>query len=195
VLAGGLSRRLGGIPKGLELVGGQRIVDRVVTALRPVTTDIIVSASDEMARKWLDNAVLVIDSRARLGGLSGVEAAVAARGDSLVVAWDMPFVTTDLLELLLREHLDTQADVVVPESESPYGIEPFCAFYGARILRSLSAFLDAGGGPARDFLGSVEVVHRVPISTVRRIGDPERLFFSVNTPDDLARANEMTATA
>lgn len=194
MLAGGLSRRLGGAPKGLELVGGVRILDRVANALGPVTSSLIVSAASESAHKWLDNAALVIDKRARIGGLGGVEAALAEHGDALVVAWDMPFVTTALLELLAREQVRNDADVVVPESESRFGLEPFCAFYGARALRALTSFLDAGGGTARDFLHSVNRLYRVPLATIRQIGEPGRLFFSVNTPDDLARANAMVQT-
>jgi molybdopterin-guanine dinucleotide biosynthesis protein A len=194
VLAGGLSRRLGGVPKGLELVGGVRIIDRVANALRPVTSSIVVASSAEKAREWLDDASIVIDKQSRSGGLAGVEAAVAAGDDALVVAWDMPFVTTGLLDLLTREQVRTDADIVVPESESPYGVEPFCAFYSARVFRSLTAFLDAGGGPARDFLRSYDRVHRVPLAAIGEVGDPDRLFFSVNTHDDLVRANAMVET-
>lgn len=175
-------------------MGGVRILDRVADALRPVTSRIIISATSDSAHKWLDNAALVIDKRANVGGLAGVEVALAEHGDALVVAWDMPFVTSRLLELLAREQVRNDADIVVPDSESPYGLEPFCAFYGARALRSLNSFLDAGGGPARDFLHSVNRLYRVPLAAIRQIGEPGRLFFSVNTRDDLARANTMAQT-
>lgn len=186
---------MGGVPKGLELVGGIRIIDRVANALRPVTARLVVASGAEKAHEWLDNASIVTDKLTRTGGLAGVEAAVASRDDALVVAWDMPFVTTNLLDLLTREQARTDADLVVPESGSPYGVEPFCAFYSARVHHSLTVFLDAGGGPARDFLHSIDRVHRVPLAAIREIGDPDRLFFSVNTHDDLVRANAMVATS
>ena len=194
MLAGGLGRRLGGVPKGLELVGGIRIIDRVANALRHATSGIIVSSNSIKAHEWLDDAVIVTDKRSGIGGLAGIESALAEHDAALVVAWDMPFVTSALLELLKREQTRNHADIVVPESESPYGVEPFCAWYSARVLRSLTAFLDAGGGPARDFLRSIERVHRVPLAAIRDVGDPDRLFFSVNTRDDLARANAMVET-
>jgi molybdopterin-guanine dinucleotide biosynthesis protein A len=194
VLAGGLSRRFGGVPKGLERVGGIRIIDRVANALRTVTPKIVISSNDGKALKWLDNVVVMADKRPRFGGLAGIESVLEAHGDSLVVAWDMPFVTPALLELLTREQARDGADIVVPESESPYGLEPFCAFYSARALRKLTAFLDAGGGAARDFIRSIDRVRRVPLSALGVVGDPGRLLFSVNTPDDLARANAMVET-
>lgn len=194
MLAGGRSRRFGGVAKGLQLAGGLRIIDRVSSALAAVTTSVVISANDALARDWLDNAVVVSDNRREMGGLAGIEAALAAHGDVLVVAWDMPFVSPALLRLLLDEQQRHDADVVVPESGSPHGIEPFCAFYSARARPALTAFLDAGGGPAHDFLRSIERTHRVPTAAIRAIGDPDRLFFSVNTPDDLARANAWIGT-
>jgi molybdopterin-guanine dinucleotide biosynthesis protein A len=89
----------------------------------------------------------------------------------------------------------TGADAVVPESESPHGFEPFCAFYSHRVRKSLTEFLSAGGGPAHVFLRSVSRLHIVPTHQVAWSGDPKRLLFSVNTPEDLERAHAMLARA
>jgi molybdopterin-guanine dinucleotide biosynthesis protein A len=126
--------------------------------------------------------------------MAGVEAALSRGRDALVVAWDMPFVTPLLLQALIHEAIVHDADVTVPESDSPYGFEPFCAHYSVRVRPSLAKFFDGGGGAARDFLGQIPRVHRIPISAVEKLGDPRRLFFSVNTPDDLERARAMAAS-
>jgi molybdopterin-guanine dinucleotide biosynthesis protein A len=39
ILAGGAGSRFGGMPKGLERVGGVRVIDRVATALRSVASE------------------------------------------------------------------------------------------------------------------------------------------------------------
>src|SRR6188768_632816 len=52
VLAGGASRRFGGTPKGLERVGSTRIIDRVASALRGVTADLLLAANDPAATAW-----------------------------------------------------------------------------------------------------------------------------------------------
>ena len=46
ILAGGQATRYGGLPKGLELVRGVRIIDRVRAALEPVTDDLLLVAND-----------------------------------------------------------------------------------------------------------------------------------------------------
>jgi molybdopterin-guanine dinucleotide biosynthesis protein A len=107
----------------------------------------------------------------------------------------MPFVTSSLLRSLIEMARRLDADAVLPESRSPYGFEPFCAYYSARIRQPLSEFLDAGGGAAREFLSRRPGVHRLPLTAVASIGDPSRLFFSVNTPEDLERARTMISEA
>jgi molybdopterin-guanine dinucleotide biosynthesis protein A len=192
VLAGGSSRRLGGTPKGLEPVDGIRIVDRVAAALRDVTVDLLLVANDADASRWLPGASLISDRHPGTGGLAGVEAALATGGcDALVVAWDMPFVTPAILRAILEAAAAHGADIVLPESDSPYGFEPFCAYYSARVLPSLSQFLERGGGAARDFIGRASRVHLLPAVDVASVGDPRRMFFSVNTPADLERARAM----
>ena len=49
ILAGGLSTRYGGSPKGLERVHGVRIIDRVRAALEPVVDDLLLIANDDAA--------------------------------------------------------------------------------------------------------------------------------------------------
>jgi molybdopterin-guanine dinucleotide biosynthesis protein A len=172
-------------------VGGARVIDRVVSALKQVTTELLLVANDPDARDWLPGVAVVADLHHGAGGLAGVEAALSRGRDALVVAWDMPFVTPALLNALVEAARDSNADVALPESDSPYGFEPFCAFYSARVGPALSAFYKRGGGAAGDFLRQVDRLHRVPITDIERIGDPRRLFFSVNTPDDLERARAM----
>ncbi len=106
----------------------------------------------------------------------------------------MPFVTTDLLRAILEAAAQHDADVVVPASPSPHGFEPFCAFYSARVGDPLTAFLEQGGGAAHEFISGLPRVHRLPLATVRQSGDPDLLFFSVNTAADLERARALAAT-
>lgn len=84
---------------------------------------------------------------------------------------------------------------MVPESDSPHGIEPFCAWYAGRCRSAAEGFLAAGGGPARDFVDALPTVVRVPTEDVARFGDPRTMFLSVNTPGDLARARAIAASA
>jgi molybdopterin-guanine dinucleotide biosynthesis protein A len=184
---------LAGALKGLEMVGDHRIIDRVAAALQPVTAELLLVANNADASRWLPGVAVLSDLRPGAGGLAGVETALSRGSDVMVVAWDMPFVPSPLLQALLDAARANDADVGVPESESPYGFEPFCAYYSAKTLSSLSEFLREGGGATRDFLRRQSRVYRMPLAEVAIFGDPRRVFFSVNTPDDLTRARAMAA--
>ena len=128
ILAGGASRRFGGKPKGLEQVGGARIVDRVRAALAPACGETVLLANDPSATAWIPGMRVLGDVHAGTGGLAGVHAALLLGGDALVVAWDMPFVTTELLQGIAAAASAADAMICVPESPS-HGVEPFCSFY------------------------------------------------------------------
>ena len=185
VLAGGLATRYGGHRKGLERVGGERIIDRVAGALRAVCDELLLVANDDSADGWLPGVRRVSDLLVGQGSLGGIHAALAqAGGPVLVVAWDMPFVPASLLAELLAAGMSGGADAVVPESDSKRGLEPLCAFYGAACLPAIEGRLAAGDRRVVAFYEDVRV-SRLDAERVARHGDPSRIFMNVNTPDDL----------
>jgi len=159
-----------------------------------VTAEIVLLANDADAAHWMPGIHVLGDSHAGAGGLAGVESVLQSGRDALVVAWDMPFVNPKLLELLVADAQIDAVDVVIPDSNSPHGFEPFCAYYSARVRPALTAFLENGGGPARDFIAKVNA-RRIPLSASQRAGNPDQLFFSVNTPEDLLRARAIASSA
>jgi molybdopterin-guanine dinucleotide biosynthesis protein A len=193
VLAGGRSSRYGGLPKGLELVGSRRIVDRVADALRETTDALLLVANHPGAEEWLPGVPTVADVRPGAGSLGGIHAAlVHAATPILLVAWDMPFVPPSLLRALCR--LGEGADVAVPESDSSRrGVEPLCAYYAPSCLPAIERRLDAGDLRVVGFFDEVRT-RRLPAPEVARHGDPGRLFHNVNAPDDLVVAEEHATT-
>jgi molybdopterin-guanine dinucleotide biosynthesis protein A len=193
VLAGGAASRYGGLPKGLETVGGQRIIDRVAGNLRAVTDDLLLVANHPGAAAWLPGVRVAGDLVPNAGGLGGIHAALHhAASPVLIVAWDMPFVPAALLARLRA--LGDGADVAVPESGSRRGVEPLCAFYAPSCLPAIEQSLAAGDRRVIGFHAHVRVA-RLRADEVSAFGDPERLFMNVNTPDDLAIAEAHAATA
>ena len=191
ILAGGAASRYGGRPKGLERVGGRRVIDRVADALRASSDELMLIANDPGARDWMPGIPVAADVRTNCGSLGGIHAAIVrARSPVLVVAWDMPFVPSGLLEALRRT--GAVADAAVPESGSRRGMEPLCAFYTAACVPAIERRLDAGDRRVISFFDDVRV-ERLPESEVRRFGDPAVMFMNVNTPDDLALAERYAA--
>ncbi len=196
VIAGGRSRRYGA-PKALELVGGRRIVDRVIDALARVTGDIRLIANDPAIADAIELPSRP-DILEDLGALGGIHAALvwASETDSpgiIAVACDMPFLSADLLRHLADRAAQPDApDVVAPASDGPRGLEPLCAWYGTGCAGAIERAVERGDRRVIGFHGDVSVV-TVPIETVTTFGDPAILFMNVNTPADRAEAERIAS--
>jgi molybdopterin-guanine dinucleotide biosynthesis protein A len=181
---------MGGEPKGLMSVAGVRIIERVAAALAGATNRVVISTNDPAAADWLPGHATVSDLQPGLGPLGGIQAALAATGtDILVVAWDMPLLQTGVLRELRATGEAGDADVVAPKSNSPWGFEPLCAWYSSGALDAIGAHLEAGDARPGTLGDRVKVL----IVDVSSWGDPDEVFFSVNTPADLARAEAIAA--
>lgn len=190
VLAGGSAARMGGSPKGLESVGGARIIDRVARALGEAADTLLVVSFDSAAATWLPGVPAIPDRRPGLGPLSGIHAALAhTESDVLVVAWDMPFVPAAALRALRETGETLGADAAAPASNSPWGFEPLAAWYSASALPAVTAMLDASDGRVGAVADHVQLL-TVDVSSW---GDPEEMFLSVDMPADLERAAAVVA--
>ncbi len=190
ILAGGGATRFAGRPKGLETVGGERILDRLVRVMTAALGGpplLVANAPD--APSWRPDLRVVADVRPGLGALGGIYTAVVeAPAPVVLVAWDMPFVSEALLRRLaegLGEH-----DAFLPRSDGRRGVEPLCAAYGPACRDAIALSLEQGDLRAIAFHERIGV-GILPLSEVARCGDPEVLFFNVNTADDLARTDEL----
>jgi molybdopterin-guanine dinucleotide biosynthesis protein A len=190
ILAGGGATRFGGKPKGLERVGGERILDRLARAMRDALgSPPLLVANVPEAASWRSDLRVVADLRPGLGALGGIYTAVMeAPAPVVCVAWDLPFVSAPLIRRLaggLPDH-----DAVLPRSDGPAGVEPLCAAYGPACREAIAANLDAGDLRAVGFHARIRV-GILPLAEVALEGDPAFLFFNVNTADDLAQADEL----
>jgi molybdopterin-guanine dinucleotide biosynthesis protein A len=191
ILAGGRATRFGGRPKGLERVDGTRILDRVADALRAVTPDVMLVANAPDAPSWLPGTRVVPDVHRGCGSLAALHAALAhADSPVLVVAWDMPFVSSALLTTLLGA-AHAGVDAVLPLGE--HGPEPLCAWYASSCLAVAERLLGAGERRARALGEAVGAAH-LDLADHPMLGDPHAVLTSVNTPDDLSRANGLART-
>src|SRR6266850_4421681 len=79
ILAGGAASRYGGAPKGLLMVGGSRILDRVVARVQAVTGAApLLVANASGASAWRPDLKTIPDARPGFGSLGGIYTAVTA---------------------------------------------------------------------------------------------------------------------
>jgi molybdopterin-guanine dinucleotide biosynthesis protein A len=195
VLAGGRSTRFGS-PKALAVIGECTALERVAGALREVTDRVVVITGDPAIAAATDLPSLPDDTPG-LGPLGGIATALRLAADEgfpglLCVAVDMPFVGPGLLRRILTVARDRPGGAVVPESPGRRGFEPLCAYYPVGALASARSALEAGERAPHRLLERL-AVRRLPLEAIRGLGDPEVVFFNLNTPDDLARAQHIAA--
>ena len=190
ILAGGGATRFGGRPKGLEVLGGVRILDRLVAAFQDALGTLpALIANDPNAHTWHPELQTVPDVQPGAGALGGILTAVSLDPSPVVcVAWDMPFVPSSLLRRLAAE-LDG-VDAVLPASGGRRGLEPMCAGYGPACGPAIRTALSTGDLRAIAFHSAVRTCI-LPAETVAEFGDPSTLFFNVNSQDDLTQADAL----
>jgi molybdopterin-guanine dinucleotide biosynthesis protein A len=182
VLAGGAGSRLGR-PKATVPLGGAALIAHVVEAseaagLRPV---VVAKAGSELPA--LEAAVLREPAEPR-HPLVGLIAALRDADEAIVaLGCDTPFLVPPLLRHLAE--LEAAAAAV----EAGGRLHPLIARYSPSVLPSFERSLDAGSS----LTAAVEELAPVVIGEqeLEGFGDPERISFNVNTPEDLTRAEEM----
>jgi molybdopterin-guanine dinucleotide biosynthesis protein A len=169
------------------------MIDRAAAALTAACDDLIVIANDPGAGAWIPDAHVRADIRPGAGALGGVLTALVsgrpAPAAVLVLSWDSPFVPVELLRHLRSAGEDAGADAAVPVSHSRWGFEPLCAWYRASCIEAIERHLAAGDLRAGGWQEEVALV-RVDASPW---GDPDEIFFNVNSVADLAVANARTS--
>jgi molybdopterin-guanine dinucleotide biosynthesis protein A len=179
-----------GREKPLQTVGGVTLIERAAAALGACVENVLLVTNRPDLYGFLDLPI-VEDLVAGRGPLSGLAAAASKlRGErALVVAADYPFLEPDALRRILSE--DPVGGVVVPHVDGhPH---PLCALYAPEALAAAQDSLDRGE------LMVMSLLARLPQTIVPQseLGGPaaSRVFFNVNTPEDLDRAEEMLAQA
>ena len=188
ILAGGLSKRLGGKNKAFIRIGGKRIIDRQIDVYRRLFDQIILVTNDPVAYMDVD-ALIVSDHYDQRSSLNGLHAGLfaAAHDHVFCTACDTPFVSGALISCLL-EQIDPKADIVIPTTAS--GFEPMFAVYKKSCLPAMDWQLE------RQLLKIQGLFRKVRVKTVAesrlRAIDPELIsFFNVNTPEDLVMAERL----
>ncbi len=188
IIAGGRATRFGGVAKGLERVGGIRIIDRVASALREACDDLCIIANDPAAAGWIPGVRVVPDVRQSAGALGGIHAALAnSNGSILVLAWDSPFVPGTLMKALRAAGEKANVDAAVATSGSPWGFEPLCAWYRSTCTATVERHLDSGDLHAGSWLRDVKSIQLDSSPW----GDQDEIFFNVNSAADLAMAESI----
>jgi molybdopterin-guanine dinucleotide biosynthesis protein A len=179
ILAGGQGSRMG-TDKAFLIFRGCTLLERAITVLRPVCDVAIVGDP----AKFSDYGSVIEDAYPGCGPLAGIHAALMhSRAElNLVLAVDMPLVSTDLLAFLFASAANTGALVTVPHSAR--GFQPLCAVYRRPFAAAAERALGAGKNRI-DALFAAIPVRVIEGEELASAGFSDQVFLNLNTPQDL----------
>jgi molybdenum cofactor guanylyltransferase len=184
ILAGGESSRMGR-DKALLEVGGVPLLLRTARLVESVTGQTIVignrGARQTLGLRWID------DDWPSAGPLGGIATALRASAApwTLVVACDLPYLTKEWIEYLMKRAIVSPADAVIPMNTR--GAEPLCAMYHKRSEKAIRAALEQGTRKVTEGLENLQIETIAPAEW--KAFDSEGLLFkNMNAPADYEEA-------
>ena len=186
VLAGGKSSRMGTNKAFLEFEG-QTLLARALATLKTVSGNVLIVGDLDT---FAEIGPAVEDLIPNCGPLGGIHTALShsAAEFNLMLAVDMPFVSRELLELLLKTAEETGATVTVPRTSR--GFQPLCAVYRPQFLYIAETSLRAGKYKIDAAFANIEL-RTIEERELAAAGFSERNFFNLNTPEDLSAADKV----
>jgi molybdopterin-guanine dinucleotide biosynthesis protein A len=194
ILAGGRATRMGGGDKGLRLVAGRRLIDRVIDRLAPQCGDLAINANGDPARLAEFGLPVLHDSLPDHAGplagvLAGLDWAAGLGAKAIVtVAADTPFFPTDLVaRLQAAAGPSSLALAASRDGEGKLWQHPTFGLWPIALRADLREALK--GGLRKIVLWTDR--HGAGIAEFP--SDPFDPFFNINTPEDIAEAERLIA--
>lgn len=192
LLAGGLSRRMGGGDKSLRLLAGRPLLQHVIDRLRPQVDALVLNANGDPSRFAPFDLPVVADSIPDFAGplagiLAGLDWAAATRPDCplvVSVATDAPFLPADLVARLIEGMEEAGAELACAASGGqPH---PVIGLWSVRLREKLRQAIGTEGIRKVD-----QWTAQYRLATVSFPDRPVDPFFNANRPEDLDRAEAL----
>jgi molybdopterin-guanine dinucleotide biosynthesis protein A len=194
ILAGGLSRRMGGGDKCLRPLGGRPVLAHIVARVRPQVAALVLNANGDPARFAAFGLPVAADVVEEFPGplagvLTGLEWAAAQAPHCRWLAsfaGDAPFVPHDLVARLVAAVQAERADLACAASGGQ--AHPVFGLWRAELAVELRrAVVD-------EVVRKVDMwTARYKLVTVEFATTPFDPFFNANRPEDLAEAERLLA--
>lgn len=184
ILAGGKASRMGGINKALLKIQGTSIIEREITILEPIFSEIIIITNSPEYYEFLAKPIFkdLVPGKGSLGGIfTGLT--FAKDPYCFFVPCDMPFLNKDIINAILS-NIDKH-DVVVPRINGH--LEPIHAVYSKRCLPIIERLIASDNLKILSLFDEVDV-YEIPGNYIRQFDPAFDFIMNVNTPEDLEKA-------
>jgi molybdopterin-guanine dinucleotide biosynthesis protein A len=191
ILADGKNPKLGG-NKGTELIGGVPVIERVVKALTPITSRILlVTGGDTITFSTVKGVEVINDNHGIKRPLTGIYTGLCCSRSkaNIVVTCDMPFLNPALLEHMVK--ILPSFEAIVPRWPNMQK-EPLHAVYSLACIQTMKKHIDTNRYSIIHVLEEMHVLH------LNKRGfaefDPDFYsFLNINDQADIDLANKIAA--
>jgi molybdopterin-guanine dinucleotide biosynthesis protein A len=185
ITAGGKSSRMGEDKAWLQL-GGRAMIEHVIAAVSAVTNELAIIANSPAYRRL--GFPVFADSSPGVGPLEAIRTALSNARTShvILVGCDLPFITPDLLQLLVSISTDHCATVPIGADGK---LEPLCAIYCCDALTATTDLIREGERKVSLLFARVPT-RFVAFEELSHLIGAESFFENVNTPEDYTLALE-----
>lgn len=187
ISAGGKSSRMG-TDKSFVTIGGKTIIERIIERTKDLgqAETILISNQPEKYERF--DLKMFADVFPDKGSLGGIYTAIhySSAPYTLIIACDMPFVSTPLLHYMSSIIADN--DIIVPRVDNyPEGLH---AIYSKRCLEAIKPRLEANQLKVVGFYEELKVRY-IDVAEYQEF-DPQGIaFMNVNTPEELEQARQI----
>jgi len=184
ILAGGASRRFGGITKSNIVVDGEKIISRIINTINDLFSEIIIITNTPSEFQDLSRYRVASDHFQNAGPLAGIHSGlILSENDAIFVfAGDMPFLSKEIIEEQTRQFRLNESEVLIPRIGEL--IEPLHSIYRVSVLPRMERFLAEGKNRAvRDFLSGLHVDYFI----LQDSEENRRAFTNINSQWDIDR--------
>lgn len=174
-------------------INGQPLIEHVIAVAEPVAASlsIIISADNPNAEQYAGlaeehGARLLDDLHDHLGPLGGIHTALKncdADNAALILACDLPFLTSEFLALLCRKHQISETQITVP-LDAVGRLQPLAAIYDQACLAAVEEQL-AAGRLRVDRLFDLVLTARIAFSDFAHLPGAQQFFLNLNSPEDV----------
>ena len=190
IMAGGKSSRMGG-NKALLRIDGKTVIENIAETLEKTVTDIIIVTNKFEDYQFL-GLPMVEDRWKEMGPLAGIHAGLSASSTdkNLVVACDMPFISSELGDILLG--LLETFDAAVPNIAGQ--LHPLFAAYRKDIQEEINQAIQKQELRIRQFYKKIhtKIVTEDDLTKLQ-FDYQDHYLFNMNYPEEFEKALKLAA--
>lgn len=181
ILAGGLSRRMGKDKRSLSL-HGKTLFNYSKELATHFSDEILISANDDLP--LFAGFPRIPDTEKGAGPLLAIASTLphASHPDSLVLTCDMPFLSVEIIERLINQHIPGKISLYLIDQI----LQPFPAIIPGSCLQQLENCI------AKNIRSMKKALEELPVNLiVTKSSSNELSFLNINRQDEFKKAEKI----